>query len=157
MQLEPIDPHTFVAECTNSIKLAAEAKNIDLHIQVPPQLPPIVGDRKQLQQAMLNYLSNAVKFSEPDTRVTTGVTQDQANNRLSFFVKDNGPGILDEDQAFLFNKYYRGQRERERLEGVGLGLSIVKNIVESHHGTVWVNSQVGKGSTFGFTLPSAPE
>jgi signal transduction histidine kinase len=157
MQLEPIDPHTFVAECTNSIKLAAEAKNIDLHIQVPSQLPPIVGDRKQLQQAMLNYLSNAVKFSDPDTRVITGVTQDQANNRLSFFVKDNGPGILDEDQAFLFNKYYRGQRERERLEGVGLGLSIVKNIVESHHGTVWVNSQVGKGSTFGFTLPSAPE
>lgn len=157
MQLEPIDPHTFVAECTNSIKLAAEAKNIEMHIQVPPQLPPIVGDRKQLQQAMLNYLSNAVKFSEPDTRVTTGVTQDRANNRLSFFVKDNGPGILDEDQAFLFNKYYRGQRERERLEGVGLGLSIVKNIVESHHGTVWVNSQVGKGSTFGFTLPSAPE
>jgi signal transduction histidine kinase len=157
MQLEPIDPHTFIAECTNSIKLAAEAKNIDLHIQVPSQLPPIVGDRKQLQQAMLNYLSNAVKFSDPDTRVITGVTQDQANNRLSFFVKDNGPGILDEDQAFLFNKYYRGQRERERLEGVGLGLSIVKNIVESHHGTVWVNSQVGKGSTFGFTLPSAPE
>jgi signal transduction histidine kinase len=157
MQLEPIDPHTFVAECTNSIKLAAEAKNIDLHIQVPSQLPPIVGDRKQLQQAMLNYLSNAVKFSDPDTRVITGVTQDQANNRLSFFVKDNGPGILDEDQAFLFNKYYRGQRERERLEGVGLGLSIVKNIVESHHGTVWVISQVGKGSTFGFTLPSAPE
>jgi signal transduction histidine kinase len=157
MQLEPIDPHTLVAECTNSIKLAAEAKNIELHIQVPPQLPPIVGDRKQLQQAMLNYLSNAVKFSEPDTRVTTGVTQDRANNRLSFFVKDNGPGILDEDQAFLFNKYYRGQRERERLEGVGLGLSIVKNIIESHHGTVWVNSQVGKGSTFGFTLPSAPE
>jgi signal transduction histidine kinase len=56
----------------------------------------------------------------------------------------------------LFNKYYRGQRERERLEGVGLGLSIVKNIVESHHGTVWVNSQVGKGSTFGFTLPVHP-
>ena len=80
-----------------------------------------------------------------------------AFRRLSFFVKDNGPGILDEDQAFLFNKYYRGQRERERLEGVGLGLSIVKNIIESHHGTVWVNSQVGKGSTFGFTLPSAPE
>jgi signal transduction histidine kinase len=157
MQLEPIDPHTLVSECTNSIKPAAEAKNIDLRIQVPPQLPPIVGDRKQLQQAILNYLSNAVKFSEPDNWVTIGVRQHQSENRLSFFVKDNGPGILDEDKVFLFNKYYRGQRERERLEGVGLGLSIVKNIVESHHGTVWVNSQVGKGSTFGFTLPSAPE
>jgi signal transduction histidine kinase len=157
MQLEPIDPHTFVSECANSIKLAVEAKSIQLHIQVPSQLPPIVGDRQQLQQAMLNYLSNAVKFSEPSTRVTVGVRQHRSQNRLSFFVKDNGPGILDEDQAFLFNKYYRGQRERERLEGVGLGLSIVKNIVESHHGTVWVSSQVGKGSTFGFTLPSAPE
>ncbi|BBO69241.1 hypothetical protein DSCA_31710 [Desulfosarcina alkanivorans] len=157
MQLEPIDPHTFVAECTNSIKLAAEAKTIDMRVQIPPQLPPIVGDRKQLQQAMLNYLSNAIKFSEPDTCITIGVRQHQSKNRLSFFVKDNGPGILEADQAFLFNKYFRGQRERERLEGVGLGLSIVKNIVESHHGTVWVNSQVGKGSTFGFTLPSAPE
>lgn len=156
MQLEPIDPHTFISECANSIKLAVEAKRIDLRIQVPSQLPPIVGDRKQLQQAMLNYLSNAVKFSEPDTRITVGVRQHRSQNKLSFFVKDNGPGILEEDQAYLFNKYYRGQRERERLEGVGLGLSIVKNIVESHHGTVWVSSQVGKGSTFGFTLPSAP-
>ena len=157
MQLEPIDPHSLVSECANSIKLAAEAKQVEMRIQVPTQLPQIVGDRKQLQQAMLNYLSNAVKFSDPDTLVTIGVRQHRAKNRLSFFVKDNGPGILDEDMAFLFNKYYRGQRERERLEGVGLGLSIVKNIVESHHGTVWVNSKIGKGSTFGFTLPSAPE
>jgi signal transduction histidine kinase len=157
MQLEPIDPHTFVSGCANSIKLAAEAKQIRLVIQVPSQLPQVVGDQKQLQQAMLNYLSNAVKFSEPDTRVTIGVRFHRAQNRVSFFVKDNGPGILEEDQAFLFNKYYRGQRERERLEGVGLGLSIVKNIVESHHGTVWVNSQVGKGSTFGFSLPGVPE
>jgi signal transduction histidine kinase len=74
MQLEPIDPHTFVSECANSIKLAVEAKSIDLRIQVPAQLPPIVGDRKQLQQAMLNYLSNAVKFSEPSTRVITSVS-----------------------------------------------------------------------------------
>ena len=156
MKLEPIDPHSLITECTNSIKLAAESKKIELLVQVPPQLPSIVGDHKQLQQALLNYLSNAVKFSGTDTRVTVGVRQHRSKNRLSFFVKDNGPGILEEDQAFLFNKYYRGQRERERLEGVGLGLSIVKNIVESHHGTVWVNSQVGKGSTFGFPLPSAP-
>ncbi|BBO84721.1 hypothetical protein DSCO28_52870 [Desulfosarcina ovata subsp. sediminis] len=157
MRLEPIDPHTFVTECTDSIKLAAEAKHIGLTVQVPAQLPPIVGDPKQLQQAMLNYLSNAVKFSEPDTQVTVGVRHNRNQKRISFFVSDQGPGILEGDQAFLFNKYYRGQRERERLEGVGLGLSIVKNIVESHHGTVWVNSQVGHGSTFGFTLPCAPE
>ncbi|MGA6924583.1 MAG: HAMP domain-containing sensor histidine kinase, partial [Desulfosarcina sp.] len=156
MQLEPIDPHTFLSECSNGIKPSAEAKHIELRLQIPTQTPQIVGDRKQLQQAMLNYLSNAVKFSDPDTRVTIGVRQHHRKNRLSFFVQDNGPGILEEDQSFLFNKYYRGQRERERLEGVGLGLSIVKNIIESHHGTVWVNSQIGRGSTFGFTLPSVP-
>jgi signal transduction histidine kinase len=156
MKLEPIDPHTLVTVCANCIKPTAESKSIELIIQAPPQLPPIVGDHEQLQQAMLNYLSNAVKFSEPNTRVTIGVRQNGSKNRLSFYVKDNGPGILKDDQAFLFNKYYRGQRERERLEGVGLGLSIVKNIVESHHGKVWVKSQVGKGSTFGFSLPSAP-
>jgi signal transduction histidine kinase len=157
MHLEPIDPHIFVTECTQSIKLAAEAKQIELVLQVPSQLPLITGDLKQLQQAMLNYLSNAVKFSEPDTQVIVGARHQATENLLSFFVTDNGPGILDEDQAFLFNKYYRGQRERERLEGVGLGLSIVKNIIESHHGTVWVSSQVGQGSTFGFTLPTDSE
>jgi signal transduction histidine kinase len=156
IRLEPVDPHSLITECTNSIKPAAEAKGIEMRIQVPSQLAPIVGDPKQLQQALLNYLSNAVKFSDPDTRVIVGVRQSRAKNRLSFYVRDNGPGILEEDQAFLFNKYYRGQRERERLEGVGLGLSIVKNIIESHHGKVWVRSQVGRGSTFGFTLPCAP-
>ncbi|MFO7645448.1 MAG: HAMP domain-containing sensor histidine kinase [Desulfosarcina sp.] len=157
IHLEPIDARSFVSECADSIKPAAQAKNIDLHLEVPPHLPPIVGDRKQLQQAMLNYLSNAVKFSEPETRITIGVHPHPKKNQLTFFVEDSGPGILEEDQTFLFNKYYRGRRERERLEGVGLGLSIVKNIVESHHGQVWVNSLVGQGSTFGFNLPSAPE
>ena len=152
--MEPIDPHTFATECTNSIKLAAEAKHIELVLEPPAPFPPINGDRRQLQQAMLNYLSNAVKFSEPDTQVLVGIRHEASKKRISFLVTDNGPGILDEDLAFLFNKYYRGQRERERLEGVGLGLSIVKNIVESHHGTVWVTSEVGKGSTFGFTLPT---
>jgi signal transduction histidine kinase len=157
IHLEPMDPYTLVSECTNSIKPTAEAKGIYLNIDVPPQLPQIVGDHKQLQQALLNFLSNSCKFSEPETRVTIVALNNQTKNRLSIFVKDNGPGILEEDQAFLFNKYFRGQRERERLEGVGLGLSIAKNIVESHHGTVWVNSQVGQGSTFGFDLPCVPE
>lgn len=154
MRLEPIDPHLLVTESADRIRLAAEAKQIKMTIQAPPQLPQIVGDEKQLMQALLNYLSNAIKFSEPNDQITIGLHYHQTTNQLTFFVKDNGPGILEEDQTYLFNKYYRGQAERERLEGVGLGLSIVKNIIESHHGSVWVNSHLGKGSTFGFTLPS---
>ncbi len=154
MQMAPIAPQTLVAECINSIKLAAEAKQIELIFEPSVPVPRINGDHKQLQQAMLNYLSNAVKFSAPDTRVVVGIHHEAVKNCISFSVTDNGPGILEEDLALLFNKYYRGQRERERLEGVGLGLSIVKNIIESHHGTVWVKSELGKGSTFGFTLPT---
>ena len=157
IQLEPIDPHLLISECAERIRLAAEAKQIRLVIQAPPRLPQIVGDQKQLLQALLNYLSNAIKFSEPESAVTIGLYHHRSRNRLSFFVQDSGPGILDEDQTYLFNKYYRGKAERERLEGVGLGLSIVKNIIESHHGSVWINSQLGKGSTFGFTLPCVQE
>ncbi len=153
MEMEPIDPQAYVAECINSIKLAAETKQIDLSFSPPKQIPMINGDRKQLQQALLNYLSNAVKFSDPETRVVVEIRHEVSRKRISISVADNGPGILEEDLAFLFNKYYRGQRERERLEGVGLGLSIVKNIVESHKGSVWVKSELGKGSTFGFSLP----
>ena len=153
---EPIDIEPFLSECAQIIKLAAEAKNIELKVDVPVDLPPIVGDRRQLQQAMLNYLSNAVKFSETGTCVTTGASFERSKKQISCFVKDNGAGIMEEDQSLLFNKYYRGQRERERLEGVGLGLSIVKNIIEAHNGKVWVKSRVGVGSTFGFTLPNRP-
>jgi signal transduction histidine kinase len=157
MRLEPIDPHLLVRECVDRIKLAAEAKQIKMILQASPQLPQIVGDEKQLVQALLNYLSNAIKFSEPSNQIIVGLHHRPSTNQLTFFVKDSGPGILEEDQNYLFNKYYRGQAERERLEGVGLGLSIVKNIIESHHGSVWVSSRLGKGSTFGFNLPSVPE
>jgi signal transduction histidine kinase len=69
-------------------------------------------------------------------------------------VVDTGPGILEEDLAKLFNKFYRAAKVREHLDGVGLGLSITKNIVEAHGGTIWVESQVGTGTTFSFTLPA---
>ncbi len=157
MQLESMDPYTFVCDCTDSIKLAAKAKNIEMTVDIPTSIPRFMGDRMKLQQAMMNYLSNAIKFSDSGARITTGVRLEKSGEQLSFYVKDYGPGIMEEDQAFLFNKYYRGQRERERLEGVGLGLSIVKNIIESHHGKVWVESQMGKGCTFGFTLPLSLE
>jgi signal transduction histidine kinase len=155
LKTAPIEMKPLISECTEIIRLAAEAKSITLHTETPARLPTIVGNRKQLQQAMLNYLSNAVKFSEQDSTIISGALHIKSKKQVSFFVKDSGPGILEEDQALLFNKYYRGKRERERLEGVGLGLSIVKNIIEAHYGTVWVESRVGEGSTFGFTLPEA--
>ena len=103
----------------------------------------------------MNLLSNAIKFSEPNSEVVVRVEQDINSAMLKFCVSDNGPGILEEEQTLLFNKYYRAESVRDHMDGVGLGLSIAKNIVEAHNGSVWVDSQFGHGSTFGFTLPMA--
>jgi signal transduction histidine kinase len=101
-------------------------------------------------------MGNAIKFSDPDSKVKVQVEVEKIKGMLTFLVIDNGPGILEEDQSKLFNKFYRSPSVREHQDGVGLGLSITKNIVEAHHGTIWVESQVGQGSTFCFTLRRAP-
>ena len=116
----------------------------------------MLGDAQYLQQVLLNLMGNAIKFSDPQSEVWIRVSQNSNKEQLIFKIVDNGPGILEEDQVKLFSKFYRAPSVRDHLDGVGLGLSITKNIVEAHNGTIWVESQVGHGSTFSFTLPLAP-
>ena len=151
-----IDPHGLVVESVNSLKAAAQSKQIHLKPLVPEGLPLVMGDPKQIQQVLLNLIGNAIKFSEPENSVEVSVEGDIQNaSMMRFSVVDNGPGILEEEQSLLFNKYYRAANVRTHMDGVGLGLSIAKNIVEAHNGTIWVDSQFGNGSTFSFTLPKA--
>jgi signal transduction histidine kinase len=150
-----VDPLELVAGSVNSLKPAAENKKIKVHTQIQQGIAHVLGDPKQLQQVLMNLLSNAIKFSEPNSEVVVRVEQDINSAMLKFCVSDNGPGILEEEQTLLFNKYYRAESVRDHMDGVGLGLSIAKNIVEAHNGSVWVDSQFGHGSTFGFTLPMA--
>jgi signal transduction histidine kinase len=79
----------------------------------------------------------------------------EQNDSLVVEVEDNGPGIPEEDQGRLFQPYHRQLSDREHLSGLGLGLALCKYIVELHDGEIWVNSKVGKGSTFGFSIPLA--
>ena len=81
----------------------------------------------------------------------------EGDHFLEFSVTDEGPGLPEEEQPLVFHKYYRATGAREQVDGVGLGLSISKYIVEAHGGSIWVKSTVGKGSTFGFTLPALAE
>ncbi len=150
----PIDPYFLISECVNSLKPSAKAKNIDIRIDASTEVQEISGDKEKLQQALLNLIGNAIKFSDSDTLIVVGVKRKEPDGDLAFFVKDNGPGILEQDKALLFNKYYRAKSARDHMDGVGLGLSIAKNIVEAHKGRVWVKSKIGKGSVFGFTLPA---
>jgi signal transduction histidine kinase len=153
-QFEPVDSYTLVAACIDSLKPLAEAKHIRIISEIPPETPDLLGDAQYLKQVFLNLLGNAIKFSDSDATVWVRVRSSMKNGMLTFQVVDNGPGILEEDQSKLFNKFYRAPAVRDHLDGVGLGLSITQNIVEVHGGTIWVESQVGQGSTFGFTLPA---
>ncbi len=156
LQREPVDSYALVSACIESLKPSAEAKLIEIASEIPPDTPDVLGDSQYLQQVFLNLLGNAIKFSDAHSQIWVRVSAMDKSNMLTFKVVDTGPGILEEDQGELFNKFYRAPTVREHLDGVGLGLSITKNIVEAHTGTIWVESQVGSGSTFSFTLPIAP-
>jgi signal transduction histidine kinase len=157
LHYERVDSYALVAACIESLKPAAEAKQIKITSEVPPESPDVWGDAQYLQQVFLNLMGNAIKFSDPQSNVWVRVDPDIKKNLLTFKIVDNGPGILEEDQVKLFSKFYRAPSVRDHLDGVGLGLSITKNIVEAHNGTVWVESLVGQGSTFNFTLPLAQQ
>lgn len=152
---QAVDIYTLVASCVESLRPSAEGKQVAITSEIPMETPDVAGDPQYLQQVFLNLVGNAIKFSDPKARIWIRVGSKDKHNRLTFSVIDTGPGILEEDQAKLFNKFYRATTVREHLDGVGLGLSITKNIVEAHGGSIWVESQVGKGTTFSFTLPIA--
>ncbi|MBM7557329.1 ATP-binding protein [Halanaerobacter jeridensis] len=110
-------------------------------------------DREKIKQVLLNLLDNAYKYSPPDTLVTLGVTEE--SDSIKIWVSDEGPGIPQDELQDIWKRFYKVDKARTpgKKKGSGLGLSIVKQIIEQHQGKVFVNSQLGEGSTFGFYLP----
>ena len=151
----PLDISSFITGCIHQLKPLADTKKISVEAQIAPDIPGITGDPEQLQRVLTNLLNNAIKFSDPGSRVVLRVVSNKNRTKLDFSVSDNGPGIPKEEQSLIFNKYYQARGVRDHMDGVGLGLNISKNIVEFHKGTIWVKSTVGHGSTFGFTLPAS--
>lgn len=150
----PVDTVHFMADCIQRMRHVAENKRIDIVTDIPEDLPEIMGDPEHLHQVFMNLIGNAIKFSAPETKITVQATK-KGKKRLAFYVSDNGPGIPEDEQSLIFNKYYRGRSVRKHMDGVGLGLSISKHIIEVHKGWLWVKSEMGKGSTFGVILPVA--
>jgi signal transduction histidine kinase len=111
-------------------------------------LPPIIADPCRLERIFVNFLSNALKYSPAGTMVE--IIPRINGDRMVVAIRDQGPGIDPGDLPYIFDRYYRVRTSKE--EGLGLGLYIIKNLVEAHGGTVWVESKPGEGSTFFFTL-----
>jgi len=123
-----------------------------VEVEVVGELPPVPADPDRLERILVNLLSNALKYSAPGTPVT--VRLECAGDEVVTSVIDRGRGIAPEDLQHLFARYFRAEAGRGR-EGLGLGLYITRQLVEAHGGRIWVQSEPGQGSTFGFSLPVA--
>ena len=135
------------------------AKWADRRIEVTlssPDVRPAWADPHKVEEILINLIDNAVKYSPPDAPVEVRVSQEEDGLRID--VCDQGPGISPEDQAGLFQKFHRLPASKAKdIPGTGLGLYIVRGFVEAHGGRVWLESEVGKGTTFSFTLPAVDE
>jgi signal transduction histidine kinase len=125
-------------------------------VDLEPGLPPVVGDRDRLIQVVINLISNAVKFTAEGS-ITCRARHDQASASVVVSVADTGVGIAPEDQARVFEQFGQaGDTLTDKPRGTGLGLPICREIVEHHGGRLWLESRVGRGSTFSFSLPLTP-
>gem|GEM_PF-458146 len=145
----PVGP--LVEEVLHIFGRQAESHTITLDSSVSDAELLLHGDRNRLIQAISNLLGNALKFTPPGGRVELEVSR--VDSQARFAIRDNGPGIADENLSRIFDPYW--QMNRNSRAGAGLGLPIAKGIVQSHGGRIWVESEIGKGTTFYFTIPLA--
>jgi two-component system phosphate regulon sensor histidine kinase PhoR len=132
----------------------AEARNVSLNLETDTRLPRIVADRARLKQVFINLLDNAIKYNREGGSVTVRLRAE--DERLIAQVEDSGEGIPPQDLPHIFEKMYRVERRRGRpIEGSGLGLTIVRRIVEQHGGNISVESRPDEGTTFTLALPQA--
>jgi len=148
---QPLDLPEVVREAVQSV--AVDEKH-SVVFDFPKDLSPVVGDRDKLIQVLINLVDNAVKYSPQGGKVTIAARQEP--ERMVVSVSDQGIGIAPEDREKIFTTFSRIRRpEVEKIHGTGLGLYIVKALVELMGGEIWVESELGKGSTFFFSLPLA--
>lgn len=129
---------------------SAKRKKLDLNIKLPPKLPKVEGDEQMITQVLSNLVQNAIKFTDRGSITISAV---QKGDKVLFQVKDHGIGIDKNEIPRLFGKYYQIIASARKQMGTGLGLAICKEIVQKHNGSIWLESELGKGSSFYFTLP----
>ncbi len=149
----PVDVGMIIREAANIVAPQAEARGVEVSVDLPDELPTAAGDIERVRQMMLKLLENAIKYNEPGGHVH--VRAEQRAGILRVEVKDDGIGIDDRSLPFVFDRFFRGQAAEGETPGSGLGLSIARCIVERLGGEIGVESEFGAGSTFWFTLPLA--
>jgi len=148
LDLEDLSVATILAQADENSRPRAEARQILLTVILPDDNVFVRADALRVQQVLGNLIGNALKFTPPEGYVT--VRAAPGNDEVVFHVTDSGPGIPAEQIPHLFEQFWQARSDKR---GVGLGLTIAKGVVDAHGGRIWVESTVGSGSTFSFTLP----
>jgi signal transduction histidine kinase len=151
LDLKEVDLGQFVLDLRERMAQAHGGRTERIQVQAPGGLPKVLADPSSLERALNNLLSNALKYSEPETPIAARL--ERQGDEVVTSVADRGRGIAPEELPRLFQRFYRTQTGREHRESLGLGLYITKMLVEAHGGRIWVESELGKGSTFSFSLP----
>jgi len=155
LKVESIPVLDILERVTSALQLQAKQKHISLGVEIPKDMPhAIEADQALLHQGLYNLVENGLKYTPEGGEVTIHLLTTPTT--LTFAIQDTGIGIPASDLPRLFEKFYRGtNREALTQRGTGLGLAIVKSIAERHGGKVWVESELGKGSTFYLQIPIA--
>jgi signal transduction histidine kinase len=148
LDLEDLSVATILGQADENFRPRAESRQILLTVILPDDNLFVHADALRVQQVLSNLIGNALKFTPPDGYITVRVAPN--DDYVAFHVTDSGPGIPEDQIPHLFEQFWQARSDKR---GVGLGLTIAKGIVEAHGGRIWVESVVGSGSTFSFTLP----
>ena len=151
LDAKPEAPVGLINDTIDMLRPLAAGSTIRLEANVDEGLPQVVADAARIQQVLSNLVGNAVKFTPRNGRIS--ITAEHIDGEVRFGVIDTGPGIPAEQLPHIFGRFWQARATDRR--GIGLGLAIAKGIVEAHNGKIWVESHVGLGSTFYFTLPTA--
>jgi two-component system phosphate regulon sensor histidine kinase PhoR len=152
LEIHRLSVSQFVESCVETTKRTAAEKDIRISVNLQDTVPDIAADRRRLSEVLQNLLDNAIQYTPSGGQITVGASA--RNGQVTFTVSDTGIGIPRADQPRIFERFYRVDVARSReVGGTGLGLSIAKHLVEAHGGRIWVESEVGQGSQFRFTVP----
>jgi two-component system phosphate regulon sensor histidine kinase PhoR len=154
LELRPIRVEALVNSCIETARLKAESRGLQIHVNLPAGLPPVRGDGAQLGEVLQNLLDNALQYTPSGGEIE--VTASSDGHEVTLTVADTGIGIPESDLARIFERFYRVDAARSReAGGTGLGLAISRHIVDAHGGRIWVESAVGQGSRFHFSVANA--
>jgi len=155
INFQEIDLRSPIEFIQSSFKSQTDGKTIQLKMDVPAELLPVYGDREKIEQILTNLIGNAIKFTPEGGEISISAKPFHGNkDMVAISVRDSGTGIPEDQLGKVFEKFYQVEGSLERtVGGTGLGLAITKGLVEAQYGKIWVESELGKGSTFTFTLP----